>query len=172
MKHSGYLFTYLRIARSCIYYNPRDDSTTVYLGTRRSRNSFCAYDKKLELRARHAYVARRDRLRLEHRDRRRHSFADLYSLRNPFTDLLVADLRVARTLSAAVEWQRFLDQTEVDGAQRALGFYSLHRRRYFQGMLTEARAGWMDVEAIWHAWQQVLQEFERNMRGIAVPVEL
>jgi len=39
-------------------------------------------------------------------------------------------------------------------------------------MLTEARAGWMDVEAIWHAWQQVLQEFERNMRGIAVPVEL
>lgn len=159
------LMTYPRVSRSHLYFNIRDGSQTIYIGTRKSRKSFAAYDKAPQLRVRHARWIRGDRLRIEYRDRESHDLGALRVLPNPFAALVVADVASARALDQTQDWQRFLDRCEDDGAQKALQRCSGHRRREFLRRLASAHAAWFDANAIWQAWPTVLDRFEAETRG-------
>lgn len=166
-----YLITYPRIARSCLYYNPRDGSQTAYLGNRLSRRGYCMYDKKKQLKARHAYIKRGELLRLEFRCRQSMRYEDLVTLVNPFAMLEVSTLPDARMLDESEYWQDFLNRCDESGAQEALGFYGDHRKRQFKQRLRQTRPEWANFDAIWGAWPEVVREFEQAMTGTATSLD-
>lgn len=152
-----YVMTFPRIARSHIYYNAIDKSQSIYLSGR--YRSYIMYDKRAELRARHAHIYRGELLRLEYRGRIRHPVSGLMDLEDPFKGLLVADLRAARQIADSQDEQRFLDQCEDDGAHKTLRLYSLRRRRHLRSILSSASPSWFDSASIWQIWPHVVSEF-------------
>lgn len=154
-----HFFTYPRFARSYVYYNPRDGSQSTYIGNRKSRVNFCCYDKKAQFRRCHARITRGELMRLECRLRQPRRFEELYALNDPFAGLLVSNILNARSLDGEPRWPGFVDQSEDQGAQRALTYYADHIKRTFRRMLALARPDWWQPEEIWRAWPIVLDEF-------------
>lgn len=161
-----YLMAFPRIARSYVYYNPRDDSQSSYLGTLRGKKSFICYDKKRELRARHAYITRKDLLRVEFKSRERHTLSSLRTLPNPFNNLLVVNINTARNLNSSPDWQYFIDRCEYMGAQQALVYFSPRRKRTARHQLGVAQAPWMNAAEIWERWPQLIANFENQHQGL------
>lgn len=157
-----YLVWHPRFARSCLYFNARDNSQTAYLGTRRSRKSFCMYDKRKQLRARHGRVMRGERLRIEYRTHEPIRLQDLANLPVPFALLEIATLNDARVRDHSAYFQRFLDQCEDEGEQRAISRYSQHAQRRFRQLLRQTRPEWACFAEIWQSWPEVVRDFERT----------
>ena len=168
---NDYLIAHTRSLHPHLHYNPRDGSQTQYLGALKSHKRICMYDKKKELKKRHAYIARDELLRVEARLRQSITYEEFVRLPNPFAMLELSSLADARTLDDAEIWQDFLNRCDESGAQEALGFYGDHRKRQFKQRLRQTRPEWANFDAIWGAWPEVVREFEQAMTGTATSLD-
>ncbi len=147
--------SFLPYRKGCVNSEIFKESTghlgTTYLGSKKSDIRFRIYDKNKCLidkghepatksfpNTRIEVALRRTGLRPK----------ELLALDNPFTKLRIADLDQLLALSAALDWQQFLDDARTNGVPYALSKQP-NKRRKFRGMIDSVQVGWWSPESIW-----------------------
>lgn len=143
---------------SDVWPEPNGDLGTTYLGGKTSDLRFAIYDKSVQLiaKGKSPITKHFPHTRIEARMRRLGiTAAELKTLKNPFSKLLIADLAAAQALSPEPDWQDFLTNAEHNGVPKELSANPALRKQRMKS-LGSVQVKWWSPVKTWGNQTQAL----------------